>query len=159
MSPMALEIERKFLVENGGWRAAVERTHHIVQAYIALDGDVSVRIRITDDERARLTVKYGQNAMTRDEFEYPVPLADARKMVSMSRRRLIGKTRHIITYKGFVWEIDAYEGALAGLTIAEVEMQSETDDPALPHWLGREVTGEAAWSNATLAVKGLPVGV
>ena len=155
---MALEIERKFLVENGGWRAAVEESRHIVQAYVALDGDVSVRVRITDMQRARLTVKYGQNSMTRDEFEYPIPLEDARKMVAMSNR-LIRKTRHIISFEGFVWEVDVYEGDLAGLVIAEVEMQSEADDPALPRWLGREVTGDGAWSNATLAVKGLPESV
>ena len=158
MAAMALEIERKFLVENGGWRAAVEESRHIVQAYVALDGDVSLRVRITDRERARLTVKYGQNSMTRDEFEYPIPLDDARKMVAMSSR-LVEKTRHIISFEGFVWEVDVYEGALAGLVIAEVEMQSETDDPAMPRWLGREVTGDKAWSNATLAVKGLPESV
>ena len=152
---MALEIERKFLVENGGWRAAVEESRHIVQAYVALDGDVSLRVRITNGEKARLTVKVGQNSMTRDEFEYSIPLDDARKMVANSSR-LVRKTRHIVSYEGFVWEVDVYEGALAGLVIAEVEMQSEAADPALPFWIGREVTGDRAWSNATLAVKGLP---
>lgn len=152
---MALEIERKFLVENGGWRAAVEESRHIVQAYIALDGDVSLRVRITNREKARLTVKVGQGSMTRDEFEYSIPLDDARKMVATSSR-LVRKTRHIVSFEGFVWEVDVYEGALAGLVIAEVEMQSEADDPALPSWLGREVTGDGVWSNATLAVKGLP---
>ena len=152
---MALEIERKFLVENGGWRAAVEESRHIVQAYVALDGDVSLRVRITNGEKARLTVKVGQNSMTRDEFEYSIPLDDARKMVATSSR-LVRKTRHIVSFEGFVWEVDVYEGALAGLVIAEVEMQSEADDPALPFWIGREVTGDRAWSNATLAVKGLP---
>mgnify|MGYP000566060371 CR=1 FL=1 len=137
---MALEIERKFLVENGGWRAAVEESRHIVQAYVALDGDVSLRVRITNGEKARLTVKVGQNSMTRDEFEYSIPLDDARKMVANSSR-LVRKTRHIVSYEGFVWEVDVYEGALAGLVIAEVEMQSEADDPALPFWIGREVTG------------------
>ena len=154
MAAMALEIERKFLVENGGWRA-VEESRHIVQAYVALDGDVSLRVRITNGEKARLTVKVGQNSMTRDEFEYSIPLDDARKMVANSSR-LVRKTRHIVSYEGFVWEVDVYEGALAGLVIAEVEMQSEADDPALPFWIGREVTGDRAWSNATLAVKGLP---
>lgn len=156
---MALEIERKFLVGNGAWRAGVETSSRIVQAYVALDGDVSVRIRIRDGLRARLTVKVGQSGLTRDEFEYSVPLDDARRMVETSRHRVVEKTRHIVPHEGFVWEVDAYEGALAGLVIAEVELRAETDDPALPAWLGREVTGESAWSNATLAERGLPESV
>lgn len=153
---MALEIERKFLVDNGAWRAGVETSSRIVQAYVALDGDVSVRIRIRDGLRARLTVKVGQSGITRDEFEYPIPIDDARRMVEMSRHRLVEKTRHIVPHKGFIWEVDAYEGALAGLVIAEVELRDVADDPALPAWLGHEVTGDRAWSNATLAEKGLP---
>lgn len=156
---MALEIERKFLVENGAWRAAVETSSRIVQAYLALDGDVSLRIRIKDGTKARLTVKLGVSGLARDEFEYAIPLEDARKMVAASGHRLIEKTRHIVAHEGFVWEVDAYEGDLSGLVIAEVELQAETDDPALPTWIGREVTGDAAWSNATLAVKGLPAEV
>ena len=156
---MALEIERKFLVENGGWRAAVETSSRIVQAYVALDGEVSLRVRIRDDAKARLTVKLGLSGQTRDEFEYAIALEDARRMVAASRNRLIEKTRHTVPYEGFVWEIDAYHGALEGLVIAEVELQSETDDPPLPAWIGREVTGDNAWSNARLAVKGLPEGL
>ena len=154
---MALEIERKFLVEGDGWREAPETTRHILQAYVALDGGTSVRVRIYDDRHACLTVKFGLSRMSRDEFEYPVPLEDARRMVEASRGRLVEKTRHTISLDGFVWEIDVYAGALLGLVIAEVEMQSETDTPTLPDWLGREVTGDSAWSNATLAIHGLPV--
>lgn len=153
---MALEIERKFLVEGDGWREAPETTRHICQAYVALDGAASVRVRIYDDRHARLTVKFDRSKMSRDEFEYPVPVEDARQMVRASRGRVIEKTRYTISLDGFVWEIDVYEGALSGLVIAEVEMQSETDTPTLPDWLGREVTGDAAWSNATLAANGLP---
>lgn len=156
---MALEIERKFLVGNGGWRHDVETSRRMVQAYLALDGGVSVRIRITDDKSARLTIKLSQASLVREEFEYPIPLADARQMIVACHRRLIEKIRHTISYEGFVWEVDVYEGELAGLVIAEVELQSESDDPSLPPWLGREVTGDGTWSNATLAVKGLPESV
>lgn len=152
---MALEIERKFLVQNDAWRSAVETSSRIVQAYVALDHGVTVRVRIRDDSRARLTVKLGLSGMVRDEFEYPIPLADARRMVAASDR-LVEKTRHTITFKGFVWEIDAYEGDLSGLVIAEVELRAETDEPALPAWVGRELTGDNAWSNATLATRGMP---
>jgi adenylate cyclase len=153
---MALEIERKFLVENDAWRNAVESSKAIVQAYVAIDGDTSMRVRISDETRAELTVKVGVSDMTRHEFEYSIPVADARAMTEASRGRLIEKTRHILTIDGFVWEVDAYEGTLAGLVTAEVEMGSEADTPSLPSWLGREVTGDPAWSNAMLAMNGRP---
>lgn len=153
---MASEIERKFLVESDGWREASEASRHILQAYIALDHDVSVRVRISDKRQARLAVKVGQSGMSREEFEYPVPLDDARRMVVASSGRMVEKTRHIVPFGDFLWEVDAYEGALSGLVIAEVELQCEMDDPPLPVWVGREVTGESAWSNATLAICGLP---
>lgn len=156
---MAKEIERKFIVAGNGWQASVETSKTIVQAYVAVDGDTAVRVRISDGDKARLTLKTGGAGMTRDEFEYPVPLPDAHEMVAASRGRLIEKTRHIVNFGGFAWEVDVFEGALAGLVVAEVELASETDDPALPGWLGREVTGDPAWTNAMLAIHGLPEGL
>ena len=153
---MAREIERKFIVDGDAWRDAVETSRSIVQAYLAIDGQTSVRVRVSDDDRALLTVKLGVSDMTRDEFEYPVPLADARIMVAASRGRLVQKTRHIVTVDGFVWEVDVFAGALEGLVVAEVEMGSEEDDPPLPPWVGREVTGDPAWTNAVLATDGRP---
>jgi CYTH domain-containing protein len=153
---MALEIERKFLVKGDGWRFADGGSRHILQAYLALEDGTSVRVRIYDGRHARLTVKFDVSAMARDEFEYPIPLADAERMVEAARGRLVEKTRHTITSDGFVWEVDAYEGALSGLVIAEVEMQTEDDAPELPDWVGREVTGDSTWSNAVLAIRGLP---
>ena len=155
---MALEIERKFLVEGDGWRHADGGSRHILQAYVALDGDATVRVRVSDGRNARLTLKFGRSAMVRDEFEYPIPLADAGHMIAAARGRLVEKTRHAVTFEGFLWEVDVYEGALAGLVIAEVEMQSENDSPRLPEWVGRELTGDSAWSNAALALRGLPEG-
>lgn len=155
---MALEIERKFLVENDAWRNTVESSKAIVQAYVAIDGDTSMRVRISDETQAELTVKVGVSDMTRHEFEYLIPVADAHAMAQASRGRLIEKTRHILTIDGYVWEIDVYAGRLSGLVTAEVEMRSESDNPALPSWLGREVTGDAAWSNAMLAMNGRPIG-
>jgi len=153
---MALEIERKFLVDGDAWRAAVVKTHSIIQAYVALEGTTSVRVRIYDDRQARLTVKFGVSELTRHEFEYPVPLADARDMVEANRERTVEKTRHLIPLEGFVWEVDVFDGPLAGLVIAEVEMSSEDDDPVLPPWLGREVSDDPAFSNAMLATEGWP---
>lgn len=158
MCGMAKEIERKFIVESDAWRAAAGASKAIVQAYVAIDGDTSVRVRILGGAEARLTLKSGFSGMTRDEFEYPIPLADAHELVAVSHGRLIEKTRHIVTLDGFDWEVDVFEGALAGLVVAEVELASEDDEPILPPWLGREVTGDPAWTNAMLATNGRPEG-
>lgn len=155
---MAREIERKFIVESDAWRAAARASERILQAYLAIDGKTELRVRISGGKQARLTLKAAVSGMTRNEFEYPVPLEDAREMIAASRGRVIEKTRHSIQHGGFVWELDVFEGALSGLVVAEVEMATEQDDPPLPPWLGREVTGDPAWSNAMLAVEGRPGG-
>jgi len=156
--PMAKEIERKFMVVGDAWRDAAVSSRSIVQAYLAVDGGTELRVRLSNGDQARLTVKLGVSAMTRDEFEYPLPLDDARAMLAASPGRMIAKTRHIIRAGGHVWEVDVYEGSLEGLVIAEVELGAEDDDPVLPAWLGREVTGDPAWSNAALATHGRPAG-
>ena len=155
---MAKEIERKFLIANDTWRNGCDGMRGILQGYMALDGDVSLRVRIVDDAWATLTIKSGAARLARDEFEYSVPLSDAREMMECCKGRVIAKTRFTIPHAGYVWEVDVYEGAHAGLVTAEVEMVSETDDPPLPDWIGPEITGDKAWSNAVLAVHGMPDG-
>ncbi|OCW57943.1 CYTH domain-containing protein [Hoeflea olei] len=155
---MASEIERKFLVESDDWRGLVQSSRPIVQAYVAIDGDTSLRVRISGGTKASITLKVGVSDMTREEFEYAVPLDDARAMVAASRGRLIEKTRHLIPAGSHLWEVDVFGGSLSGLVIAEVELSSEDETPALPAWLGREITGDRAYTNAMLATHGRPEG-
>ncbi|SMC43398.1 CYTH domain-containing protein [Rhizobium sp. RU36D] len=155
---MAKEIERKFLVANDDWRAVVKKSISIRQAYIASMDDRSVRIRIRDGDSARLTIKIGTNMLVRDEFEYAIPVADAEEMMTLAIGRVIEKTRHHVEFGGFLWEVDVFSGAHLGIVIAEVELQDQSDSPALPAWLGREVTGERRYSNQWLAIEDLPTG-
>ena len=150
---MAKEIERKFLVRSDGWRSAVETKSSLRQGYIASMDDRSVRVRTLDDKKARLTIKIGRSAITRDEFEYDIPVADAEELLQAAIGIVIEKTRYRVPYEGFVWEVDVFAGEHRGLVIAEVEMTSETDKPALPSWLGREVTGDFRYSNQALATE------
>lgn len=150
---MAKEIERKFLVRSDGWRSAVETKSILRQGYIASMDDRSVRVRILDGKSARLTIKIGRSAITRDEFEYDIPIADAKELLQNAIGIVIEKTRHRVPYEGFVWEVDVFVGEHRGLVIAEVEMTAETDNPALPAWLGREVTGDFRYSNQALATE------
>jgi CYTH domain-containing protein len=149
---MAKEIERKFLVRGDGWRSFVSRTRLLRQAYIASMDDRSVRVRLENGHIATLTVKIGRT-MTRDEFEYAIPTSDAEELLGTAIGVIIRKTRHVVPFKGFTWEVDVFEGAHAGLIIAEVEMDDESDRPELPDWVGEEVTGQYRYSNQALALQ------
>ncbi len=153
---MAKEIERKFLVSHDGWRDGADKGSVLRQAYIVTMEDRSVRVRISDETTARMTVKVGKSALVRDEFEYDIPLSDARDLIDLAVGIVIEKVRYRVPHAGFVWEVDVYDGALLGLVIAEVEMKSEDDRPDLPDWLGKEVSGERRYSNHYLALAGHP---
>ncbi|MGB3386657.1 MAG: CYTH domain-containing protein [Pseudaminobacter sp.] len=153
---MAKEIERKFLVSGDGWRRDIEQSAALQQFYLVAAPDRSVRIRIRDNAEAKLTLKFGTRARIRDEFEYEIPLTEAEEMRGLAVGRVIEKTRHHVRHQGRLYEVDVFGGALAGLTMAELEMADEVPDSDLPAWLGREVTGEAAYYNASLALEGLP---
>jgi len=150
---MAKEIERKFLVRSDAWRSEAETKSKLRQGYIASMDDRSVRIRVLDDKKARLTVKIGRSTMTRDEFEYDIPVGDAEELLKEAVGIVIEKTRHRVPHDGFVWEVDVFAGEHHGLVIAEVEMDSEDDNPTLPAWIGREATGDFRYSNQALATE------
>jgi len=147
---MAKEIERKFLVRSDGWKAAVTEIISLRQAYVASMNGRSVRVRLANGTVATLTIKIGKD-LSRDEFEYTIPVEDAKELMQAALGLVIEKTRHEVPYEGFVWEVDVFEGAHEGLVIAEVELDDESDRPALPGWLGEEVTGQYRYSNQALA--------
>lgn len=148
MSAMALEIERKFLVEPSKL-PPLEGGAAMRQGYLSLRPTVRIRLAVEAGERsARLTVK-GPGRISREEFEYEVPTEDGEAMFALCESRL-EKTR----FRLGRWEVDRFEGTLAGLWLAECELSSE-DEP-LPEggpWLGREVTGDSSFSNARLAAR------
>jgi CYTH domain-containing protein len=158
---MPLEIERKFLVRDDGWRAAaLGPAMAIRQGYLAAGGEAapSVRVRIVGDAGV-LTVK-GPGTLARLEFEYPIPLrhADAMFEAGLCAPPLIEKRRTRVGHAGLVWEIDEFAGCLAGLVLAEVELPSADHALTLPPWAGREVTGDPRYLNATLARANGPPG-
>ena len=156
---MAKEVERKFLVDGQAWRSHVEDTIRIRQFYLASNTGRSVRLRISDGKRAKLTLKFGSRGRERDEFEYKVPLADAEEMQQFAIGRIIEKTRHHVRHGGYLYEIDVFEGELSGLVIAELETPEDVAASELPPWIGREVTSDPRYYNATLALNDAPVAV
>lgn len=149
---MGIEIERKYLVAGDGWRDLVVRTEQLRQGYLTAGGGVTVRVRTVDDRVGYITIKSGGSALARAEFEYEIPIADARQMLGYSRGAQIEKIRHSLNLAGGDWVVDEFEGRHTGLVIAEVELESPAGAPELPDWLGDEVTGDPQYYNSSLAM-------
>jgi adenylate cyclase len=155
---MGVEIERKFLVEGDGWRAGIVRERRFRQAYLAVSERASVRVRLDDAGGASLTIKSAAAGLVRAEFDYPVPAADAEAMLALAGGASIDKRRFDVIAAGRRWEVDVFAGRHAGLVIAEIELAAADEALALPDWLGREVTGDGAYTNAALSrAAALPV--
>lgn len=153
---MGIEIERKFLVAEDGWRALVKRSEKLRQGYLASAGGVTVRVRTIDDNRGFITIKSGGSALARAEFEYEVPVADAKQMLGYCRGAQIEKVRHSLDLPSGDWVVDEFRGRHDGLILAEVELDSPTARLDKPNWLGDEVTGDPQYYNSSLAA--LPSG-
>lgn len=149
---MGVEIERKFLVADDGWRGQACSATRFSQGYLSRDPARTVRVRIAG-EQAFLTIKGATTGATRAEFEYAVPLADAQQLLAMSDGPVVDKVRHLCVVDGMTWEVDEFLGANAGLVVAEIELQSEDQPFTRPGWLGGEVTGDVRYVNANLAVR------
>jgi adenylate cyclase len=147
---VAREIERKFLVRNDSWKAGLQGVP-CRQAYLATDERVTVRVRILGDD-GYLTIKGKSAGPARDEFEYPIPVADALAMLeSLSTGGVVEKIRYSVIAHGMLWDVDEFLGANSGLVVAEVELDHEGQEIVLPEWAGKEVTGDVRYYNSRLA--------
>ena len=153
---MAMEIERKFLVDKRKMRGLDYLSEEkIFQGY--LSRDPMVRVRLTD-EHAFLTIKSRVRGIARQEFEYEIPLADAEKLLKLCGGNVLKKYRRKISYGGHVWEVDFFAGRHAGLIIAEVELQRADEPVALPDWVTKDVSADSRYYNSNLVKDGLPGG-
>jgi adenylate cyclase len=146
------EIERKFLVDGLGWQACAVAADELCQGYLSMDPDRTVRVRLAG-ERAWLTIKGRARGAARAEFEYRIPVADARELLQLCLAPLVEKTRYRIPFAGRTWEVDVFAGANRGLVLAEVELDSPDAVVTLPPWLGNEVTTDHRYANANLAAR------
>ena len=154
---MPIEIERKFLVTDELWRTDVHEVIPMAQGYLndlaTVDSGAmraSVRVRIAG-EAAFLNLKSRELGRTRQEFDYPVPVADARALLALCVGGAIDKRRHLVRHAGHLWEIDEFLGDNAGLVVAEIELASADEAFERPPWLGREATDAARYYNLALA--------
>lgn len=154
---MGIEIERKFLVAADSWRGQVHRTVEMAQGYlndaesvVAGRQNVSVRVRLEGDE-ARLNIKSAEMGASRQEFDYRIPIEDARALIALCVGGTVVKHRHYVQHEGHEWEIDEFLGDNAGLIVAEVELDSLDEAFDLPSWAGPEVTHLQRYYNLNLA--------
>ncbi len=146
---MAQEIERKFLLKNNDWKKEVERSYAIRQGYLSLDPKRTVRIRIKD-RKGIITIKGKTQGISRAEYEYEIPIQDAKELIELCHSPIIHKIRYIVPYKNLGWEIDIFQDENQGLVLAEVELESEEQEVFLPPWIGEEVTDDMKYYNANL---------
>ena len=146
---MPIEIERKYLVIGTDWKDTATGTR-LSQGYLTKDPERSVRVRVAAD-KAFLTIKGASRGIARQEFEYPIPLNDAEKLLSLCLPEIITKTRYVVETNRHRWEVDEFHGANEGLVIAEIELDSEFDSVELPAWIGQEVSDDPRYYNASLS--------
>lgn len=148
---MGMEIERKFLVASDAWRAGAERGRRMTQGYLSRGDRVSVRIRVAGEE-AWFNIKQAVSLTVRREYEYAMPLADARELLEEAcEGALVDKTRYHVHHEAHLWEVDVFHGDNEGLLVAEVELQAEDEHFARPAWLGEDVSEDPRYLNQCLA--------
>lgn len=147
---MGIEIERKFLVTGEAWRS-MGHSVPLIQGYLAGSNQATARVRIAGDI-AFLTVKGRVKNLTRQEFEYEIPVADAQAMMDLCHPRVVEKTRYKIPIEDLIWEVDEFAGQNQGLVLAEVELTSPEQSVTLPDWIGLEVSDDPRYFNSYLAV-------
>ncbi len=144
------EIEYKFLVDHQLW-SAIEKPEPtlIVQGYISKSVDSTVRIRIKG-KQGFLTIKGKTVGITRSEFEYEIPVENAEAMIALFTDKHIRKYRYEVMHSGKMWEVDEFHGALEGLILAELEVESEDEEFERPNWITEDVSTDPNYFNAVL---------
>ena len=129
-----MEIERKFLVAE--LPADLDRYpfHRIEQYYLNIRPVVRVR---REDDQFYLTYK-GQGLMVREEYNLPLDEASYEHLAAKADGAGICKRRFLIPDGDGTIELDVFDGAFAGLLLAEREFNSE-------------VTREGTYSNSRLS--------
>lgn len=147
------EIERKYLVDKTLWKSIEKGSPKTIkQGYLSKSIESTVRVRIKGT-KGYLTIKGKTEGISRDEYEYEIPLDEAQEMLKKFCPKFIDKDRYEINIKGHVWEVDVFAGNLEGLILAEIELQDESESFHLPDWVTEDVSEDANYYNAVLIEK------
>lgn len=149
---MALEIERKFLVNDSSFIHESFKSSIIKQGFLNSDKYRTVRVRIKDS-KGFITVKGISNhsGTSRKEWEYEISKSGAEELLVICEPTLIEKERYYIQLENLTIEVDVFEKLNSGLILAEIELSSESEAFKKPVWLGKEVTGDIRYYNSYLS--------
>jgi adenylate cyclase len=148
-----MEIERKFTVNIEKWAKVIKpQPISIAQSYLSSSPECTVRVRLKGD-KAYLTIKGKTSGISRSEFEYEVPVSEAKEMINTLSSKTLSKKRYEINVGNHLWEIDVFEGNLAGLIIAEIELSSEDEQFELPEWVIEDVSHDTQYYNSNLIAR------
>jgi CYTH domain-containing protein len=150
---MGIEIERKYLVKADLWsKVKPQKSILIQQAYLSRDPEKTIRIRVADD-KGFITIKGPTTGISRKEFEYEIPVAEAKELMDGFTKNAIHKIRHHVLHKNNLWEVDEFKGDNEGLVIAEIELEEADEKVDLPEWIDSEVSSDRRYSNSNLVAK------
>jgi len=149
---MGVEIERKFLVDHEKWKK-LEKPPGIKyrQGYLLSEEQRTIRIRVTS-EQGFITFKGATTSITRDEYEYKIPVEDANHLLDAFALSEVAKLRYRINFAGKLWEVDEFSGDNEGLIMAEIELRHEDEKFSLPPWVTMEVSADKRYYNSCLSV-------
>jgi len=147
---MAQEIERKFRVKGDFKNLAIKQVR-ITQGYLSSVPERTVRVRVKG-EKGFLTIKGigNESGASRYEWEKEISVAEAKQLLEICEPGVIDKTRFLVKAGAHTYEVDEFYGENEGLTVAEVELNSENETFEKPEWLGEEVTGDVKYYNSML---------
>lgn len=151
MDTKNVEIERKFKLKYLDGITGLGKGVLIEQCFLSTNPERVVRIRVTSEKEAFLTVKGKAHGATRKEVETPIDPEKAKDMFALREGEMVRKVRRKITYEGKVWELDEFLDENQGLLVAEIELQSETEAFKMPPWVGEELTSDHRYANSSLA--------
>lgn len=145
-----MEIERKFLVNQELWdRVEKPSPNYIIQAYLSVSEQNTIRVR-TKGDKGFLTIKGPTKGISREEFEYEIPLSDATQLIEQFAEKVITKKRYEIPIGNHTWEVDVFMDKLEGLIIAEIELESEDELFVKPEWATEDVSHDPQYYNSSL---------
>ncbi|OUW60294.1 MAG: adenylate cyclase [bacterium TMED198] len=147
---MKNEIEKKFLVVSESYKEIANEKYKIKQGYISETKKAVTRVRISN-KAAYITIKENKKEISKLEFEYSIPIKEGQYLIeNLCNDEIITKTRYIVEFEGFLWEVDEFKGKNKGLVIAEIELEGETQKFSKPKWIGDEVTNDERYYNINL---------
>ena len=112
---------------------------------------MAIRVRI-DGLQASLAIKSKISERVNKEYEYSIPIDEARSLMNLGDLPIIIKTRYLVEYEGWTWEVDEFHDNNDGLIVAEIELDSENEIFKMPPWIGEEVTADYRYLNSNLAI-------